>query len=186
MTTSAIMERDQFWSLIAQTLPHQADQDRQLSAFQQALAELSADEIEAFERAFQAEQFRSYTWNLWGAASVLHGGCSDDGFEYFQRWLISKGRKTFEAPVDQPDDLADLLGPGDAEPCEFEEFATVAGKVWFEKTGINPWQDADAEFPYTGAPPAPEPSGEMFDEDQVALAKQYPKLWARFGNSPLG
>ena len=28
---------------------------------------------------------------------MLKGGCSDDGFEYFRGWLISRGRKVYEA-----------------------------------------------------------------------------------------
>ena len=113
---------------------------------------------------------------------MLHGGASDDGFEYFQRWLISKGRETFDAAVADPDSLA----PDPGGPCEFEEFATVAGEVWAEKTGIDPWTDPEGSFPYTGAPPAASPSGTPFEEDPRYLAKRYPKLWKRFGTWPLG
>ncbi|WP_217498085.1 MULTISPECIES: DUF4240 domain-containing protein [Sphingomonas] len=35
---------------------------------------------------------RSYRWDLWRAAKVAKGGVSDDGFEYFRTWLISRGR----------------------------------------------------------------------------------------------
>jgi hypothetical protein len=116
---------------------------------------------------------------------VLNGGASDDGFEYFQRWLISKGREVFEAAVADPDSLADLLAPDTEGPCEFEEFAYVASEVWAEKTGIDPWNDPKGSFPYTGAPPATQPSGTPFPEDERYFARRYPKLWARFGTSPL-
>lgn len=122
---------------------------------------------------------------LWGAAYVLHGGASDDGFEYFQRWLISKGRDFFEAVVSDLDSLSGLLADDPGGPCEFEEFAYVAGKVWQEKTGIDPWQDEQGRFPYTGAPPASAPSGVQFEESDDYLSKAYPNLWARFGKSPL-
>ena len=35
----------------------------------------------------------SYRWDLWGAAYLANGGCSDDGFDYFRGWLIGQGRK---------------------------------------------------------------------------------------------
>lgn len=54
---------------------------------------------------------RSYRWDLWGAAYVAKGGASDDGFEYFQRWLISRGRTDFERVLADPDALADLAIP---------------------------------------------------------------------------
>ncbi len=105
-------------------------------------------------------------------------GFDRDGFEYFQRWLISKGRNVFETALADPDSLADVLAPDVKEPCEFEAFAYVAGKVWASKTGINPWTSPTAVFPYTGAPPAAEPSGVPFEDDASYFAKKYPRLWA--------
>jgi Protein of unknown function (DUF4240) len=49
----------------------------------------------------------SYDWGLWGAAYVIDGGCSDDGFDYFRAYLISRGRAVFEAAMADPDSLAD-------------------------------------------------------------------------------
>lgn len=185
MTTESEMTDDRFWALVEGSVPYEADPPRQLAALRAALRELSAVEIEAFERAFHRQQRRAYSWDLWGAAYVVNGGASDDGFEYFQRWLISKGRAVFEAVLADPDSLADLLAPDTSGACEFEKFAYVAGKAWEEKTGINPWKDPKAKFPYTGMSPASEPSGAPFEEDAAHLARRYPKLWARFGNSPL-
>lgn len=42
------------------------------------------------------------------AASLILGGCSDDGFEYFRGRLIAQGREVFERSVADPDSLADL------------------------------------------------------------------------------
>ena len=178
--TDNAMAEDRFWALIGRTTDYEADPERQLEALRQALRNLTPSEIEAFERAFQREQRKAYTWDLWGAAYVLNGGASDDGFEYFQRWLISKGRRVFESAVADPDSLADIAAPDAQGASEFEEFAYVAGHVWGEKTGMDPFRDPKALFPYTGAPPASQPSGVPFEEDPEYLAKRYPKLWARF------
>lgn len=177
MTNDNIMTEDRFWNLIDQTIG--AGQEQQSATLQNALSKLTPAEIEAFERAFHREQKRAYTWDLWGAAYVMNGGASDDGFEYFQRWLISKGRKVFEAALADPDSLADVFARG--EVYEFEEFAYAASYAWQEKTGINPWKDPKGTFPYTGAPPAGQPSGVPFKEDAAYLSKRYPKLWARSG-----
>lgn len=179
------MTEDRFWTIIDRTIVFEAEPERQLEALRQILGELTPAEIEAFERAFQGQQARAYSWDLWGAAYVLHGGASDDGFEYFRRWLISKGRAVFERVLADPDSLAMILVPDIVAVCEFEEFAHVAGKVWAEKTGVDPWSDPQGRYPYPGMPPATEPSGVPFEEDAVHLAKRYPQLWARFGESPL-
>lgn len=179
--TDTAMPADRFWELIGKTTKYEADQDAQVEALRQELGKLSVAEIEAFERAFQQQQRRAYSWDLWGAAYIINGGASDDGFEYFQRWLISRGRKIFEAAIGDPESLADLPASGVAGDYEFEEFAAVAGGVWAEKTGIDPWSDPQTRYPYAVIPLPPEPAGEPFEEDAAHLAKRYPRLWARFG-----
>ncbi len=39
--------------------------------------------------------------------SVVNGGCSDDGFEYFRGWLIGQGGAYFEAALKDPERAAD-------------------------------------------------------------------------------
>ena len=172
----SVMPADRFWQVIDRTTKYGGDQDAQMEALRMELRKLPAVEIEAFERAFQEQQRRAYSWDLWGAAYIMCGGASDDGFEYFQRWLISRGRKTFDAAVADPDSLATTIPGNSPDEYDFELFAYVAGDVWKEKTGL----DAD-RFPYTGMPSAPQPSGKPFEEDSDHLAKRYPKLWAKFG-----
>ena len=179
--TNSTMPADRFWELIGRTTPYEADPERQLDALRQVLRDLPATEIEAFERTFHEQQRRAYSWDLWGAAYILNGGASDDGFEYFQRWLVSKGRTVFDAAIADPDSLAVIIAPDSQGEYEFEEFAYVAGSIWSEKTGIESTTDPQGRFPYTGMPPATNPSGVPFEEDPGHLAKRYPKLWARFG-----
>jgi hypothetical protein len=180
----SVMPADRFWQVIDRTTKYQGDQDAQMEALRMELRKLSVAEIEAFERAFQHQQRRAYSWDLWGAAYVMNGGASDDGFEYFQRWLVSRGRKVFEAAIADPESLADLPTSDSPEDHEFEAFAAVAGEVWAEKTGINPWADPQSRYPYAVVPLPAEPAGVPFEEDETHLAKRYPKLWARFGTPP--
>lgn len=147
------------------------------------MGRLDPNELEAFEAAFQRQMARSYSWDLWGAAWLIHdGGESDDGFEYFRRWLISKGRRVFEHVTADPDSLGDILATNSRDALEFEAFAYVAGDVWSEKTG----RDAgEMPRPSVAALPA-EPSGVPFEEDRNKLAGRYPRIWRLFGTQPLG
>lgn len=177
----SVMPADRFWALIDRTTKYAAEQNAQMEALRRELRKLSVEEIEAFERAFQHQQRRAYTWDLWGAAYVINGGASDDGFEYFQRWLVSRGHEIFEAAVVNPESLADLSASDMQEYSEFEAFAAVAGEVWAEKTRIDPWSDPQSRYPFAIVPLPSEPAGVPFEEDEAHLAKRYPKLWARFG-----
>jgi hypothetical protein len=176
------MSDDAFWAVIGHTTALEANTDAQLDALTQVLNTLSADEVIAFEQAFQRSSIRAYTWELWGAGYVAHGGMSDDGFEYFRRWLISKGRGIYQHVMARPDDLADLLAADSEGPLEFEEFAYAAGDVWVSKTG----QSIDVFHERVGSMLAMgDPAGEPFEEDPTHLAARYPKLWRRFGDNPL-
>ena len=176
------MSDDEFWAIVDETAAYESDPGRQLGYLRNLLNKLSAAQIEALDVAFQRQLNRAYTWDLWGAAYVVHGGASDDGFEYFRRWLISKGRGVFERVVANPDELADLLADNLEGVLEFEEFTYVANGVWAQKTGRNENEFGSASVELLiGA----EPKGHPFEEDQDFLKNKYPKLWRRFGDNPL-
>ncbi len=179
-TMIAAMPPDYFWALIEKTLPFKNDQAKQAEALRQALVALTAADIEAFDVAYAVETRRAYSWDLWGAGYVITGGMSDDSFEYFKSWLIAQGRTTFDRAIANPDSLASYI-PNDASTVDFEGFAYVAYDAWSKVTGKQ-----SSDFPELTYPPYPEKlAGTPFDDDEAYLAKRYPKLWARFGESPL-
>jgi len=173
----AAMTEARFWSIIAEVAPYAADREKQIATLRASLEKLALREIEGFELIFAQQMHASYSWDLWGAAYIIQGGASDDGFEYFRRWLISRGREVFERAKADPDSLAGLAMPDSVEDREFEEIAYIALDVWGEKSGRDP------EAMPNPAPMAigEKPSGVQFSEDPAALKKRYPKLWARFG-----
>lgn len=177
------MSNERFWDIINSTTKFEAVPERQIDALRTALLALPPEDIVAFEAEFAHQLKRSYTWDLWGAAYVIHGGEGDDGFEYFRRWLISKGRMVFEQALANPDSLADMLAAAPGGPLEFESFGYVARRAWSEKTGrkVGEMPGGGTDMIYVGL----EPSGTKFDEDAAHLAQRYPKLWRRFGSSPL-
>jgi hypothetical protein len=182
--TASEMPADQFWQIIARAAKADHDPEAHVEALRTALRELSLNEIIAFEVAFRRYLNRAYTWDLWGAAFVIHGGCSDDGFEYFRRWLVTRGREPYEAALADPDSLAGLdARPGEAGVWEHEAIYYVAGEVFEEKGGEGDLRDySDGEAGMDGS----SPSGTPFVEDELHLAPRYPKLYLRFGATPLG
>ncbi|CAN5180690.1 DUF4240 domain-containing protein [soil metagenome] len=176
------MDDATFWAIVDRTVVYEADTERQADALASELNALSADDTVAFTDAFQRQLKRAYRWDLWAVNYIAHGGASDDGFEYFRRWLISKGQAAFEHLLKSPDDLADMVAGGNSGPLEYEEFATVSWDVWGAKTGREPNEiPASLDFMTEGA----EPEGEPFSEDEAALAARFPKTWARWGDNPI-
>jgi hypothetical protein len=172
------MPIDKFWSLVEKTIDKD-DYEQQL-ALEAALRPLSADEVLGFDITFRAQHIRSRTWDLWGVAYIANGGASDDGFEYFRYWLMSRGRKVFEQVLAAPDSLADVVPADRTSVLENEPFAAASMRVWMHKTGKS-FEDyyvyvADCQS-YPEQPSGTKPK---------SLEKSFPKTWKRFGNNPLG
>lgn len=161
------MDKQAFWDLLQGLDPETAGGE--LAA---RLDELEAEDIAHFQRHFREEHARAYTWPLWGAAYLMEGGCSGDGFEYFRYGLISRGQRIFESALADPDSLAVLLDEDDF--LSNEEFGYVAREVYENKTGN--------EIPRDGAAHPADPAGEDWDfDDEDLCAAKLPKLWAKFG-----
>lgn len=163
------MNRDEFWAIIEAT-PSDSDPYERAEAVQEALCERSAEEIVDFERHMASLLTESYSWKLWGAAYLINGGCSDDGFDYFRGWLILQGKAVFENAIANPDSLADV--PELEEDVECEDILGVAWSAYESVTG-DEMPMVSIELPDLG-------EGWDFDDDEE-MEQRYPKLFAKFG-----
>ena len=162
------MTRDEFWKIIDDAAA-EGDASDTAEAVQETLKSLTLQDILAFDKHMDALMAESYTWSLWGAAYLINGGCSDDGFDYFRGWLIAQGRAVFEKAMANPDSLADY--PGTEEEVECEEMLSVARSAYDSVTG--------EEMP--GTVTALPDLGEGWDfDDDAEMKRRYPKLFDRF------
>lgn len=132
------------------------------------LSDRTVEEVVGFSVVFDQLMDRAYSWELWGAAYVINGGCSDDGFEYFRAWLVVQGQAVFEAALANPESLVEVA----QVDAECEDALYVAAQAYQHLTGSN-------ELPRRYAPHPREPSGVEWTEDD--LPARYPRLTAAFG-----
>ena len=126
------MDRSTFWKIIDTSRKKaKGDSDEQLEQLRERLAEIDAAEIVEFGAIFNEYSSGAYTWELWAAAYLIGGGCSDDGFLDFRGWLISKGEKVYESALQDPQSLARVVK--DDEDCQYEGFHYVAAEAWKTK-----------------------------------------------------
>lgn len=174
------MDTVRFWAIIGASRsgfdPQRLDgnMDAQLQQLESLLDALPAEEIAQFESEFEQRMADAYRWDLWGAAYVIQGGCSDDGFIDFRSWLISMGREVYEAALRDPETLVDVADASGVEETSFEDFQYAARQIYESKTGH--------ELPDTGVSHDNEPRGEPWSEDRDDLAQLLPKLWQRYGD----
>lgn len=120
------MKEQEFWDLINDAHTQAAGIAEELSILSTTLNGLSSDEIVDFQCRYYDCYERAYRWDLWGAAYLINGGCSSDGFEYFIGWLIAQGQETFESVLKDPECLVTFEIEGDAE-CE--EMLGLIGRI---------------------------------------------------------
>ncbi len=147
------------------------------------LEKLEPTDIIEFHHIFWKFYRLSYRTDLWGAAFIMNGGCSDDGFDYFRGWLISQGQQVFDAALEHPDSLAKVV-PKDPEDYsyELEEMLSIGQDVWREKTGLKNEDYYKQLGKFEPYPPLGEfewSDGEG-DIDEDKGKRLYPKLWKKF------
>ena len=79
------MTAECFWQIVQRSFDRCGGIiEEQDYALADELEPLTTDEIVSFDRHFFHFYQSAYTWGLWGAAFVINGGCSDDGFKDFR------------------------------------------------------------------------------------------------------
>jgi hypothetical protein len=166
------MDIKQFWQIIADSregldADHpDGNMDNQVQNLSELLISLDRDEVIAFDYYFSQQMFAAYRRDLWNAAYLINGGCSDDGFTDFRSWLISMGREVYEQAIANPDSLALLLDDPAIEDFFFEEFAYVVYGIYpddLEHNLVHPQKPQGADWPI---------SDEIFQ-------KHLPLLWEK-------
>lgn len=163
------MTLDQFWNLIEKVhTASDGDMDKKCQLLDAELRRLPLAEVRSFHAHFYECQDRAYSWELWGAAYIIGGGCSDDKFSDFRSTLISMGRQTFERALADPQSLADI--DYDAEVADYEGYQYVPSQVERDLSG-------GQGLPHSRPQPS-DPSGTIWDEDK--LVELFPKLAEKY------
>lgn len=178
------MTRDDFWEIVERT--HSSDPDAHCVALVGEVAALPEDEIHAFGHWWDVAVWDAYAWDVWGAAYLIGGGASDDGFEYFRHWLVLQGRAVYDAARHDPDSLVAVTDGDD----EYQYECYPAMDAWIEATGRK--QDSDAYDAWYAAHDAANerlglsleltgvPTGEDWDfDDEAEMRLRLPRLAAR-------
>jgi hypothetical protein len=110
---------------------------------------------------------------LCAAAYIINSGCSDDGLEYFRRWLIGQGETVYTAALRDPESLLSVVKPhievNSFLGYECEPLGYAADQAYERKTG-------------SVMPRPPRSKLELIGEDwdDEDLPAMFPKLWAAF------
>jgi hypothetical protein len=171
------MDPKRFWDIIAAACQGDGGEPGWEEGLLRELSTLPPDDILAFVQRYDACVDAADSIDLWGAAYLINGGASDDGFYYFRCWLVGMGRRVYEAALADPDTLADVVKNG--EIYELSLSGTMH-EAWQTRTG----RSDDDYFAALSqlAPLATEPpEQEDWDiEDHQQLRARFPRLSSIF------
>jgi hypothetical protein len=176
------MRTDDFWAVIDRATADRPGSPDEVA--QRATADLATrdpEEIVAWGRHLDKVMAASGKEDLWAAAYLINGGCSEEGFDNFRGWLIANGRDVVARAVREPDTLAELptvrAAASTGAVFEAEEVLGIAAGAYQQATG--------AEMPPSEAPPGrPDPAMLWDFDNEEEMQKRLPRLSELFLEPP--
>jgi len=186
------MDNDEFWQLIDSARATATPAVPFERALVDVLAERPEPELLRYQACFDRLHGALYRWDVWAAAYLIGGGCSDDAFMDFRAGVISEGRAWYEKVLAGPDAIAEHPAaagedPFDAEEVFFNEDVNYAAPDAFERrTGDRDAfhsayerHRAEQGIPLVGQVERETDMGESFDfDDDAEMQRRLPRLAA--------
>ncbi|MFE5219338.1 MULTISPECIES: DUF4240 domain-containing protein [unclassified Streptomyces] len=185
------MEIDTFWDLIEAA---QAEAATTSEPFDEVLVKQLADrpqqEILEYAERFDELHDALYRWDVWAAAYLIGGGCSDDSFMDFRAGVIALGCQWYQRVAADPDSLAahpavvQAANVPDRSELLFYEDVNYAASGAFERITGNADAFHEAWRSFRGADPGSDLTvdmGEDFDfDDDREMSRRLSRLAALF------
>ena len=175
-----LMSEEKFWEIIEQSKSE--DPQDQLDKLIEILSEMTVDDIFGFDYRLDKFLEQSYNSDLWAAAYVVCGGCSDDGFDYFRAWLVSRGKEIYEKALENPDSLIDVFAEMENDFPENEELLYATLDAYEELTGKEDFYEVLDSFEDDFAILEIELTWD--EDDPKTLETICPKLFERYYDEP--
>ncbi len=130
-----MLNENVFWEIIDKSLKNSNDCDEQEIYLIKEISKLNKEDIIGFKLRLIELSNNIYTSHMWCAGYLMNGGCSDDAFEDFKNWVISKGKEVYYNAKNNPDTLEAIYN--DDDYYEFESLSYVANDAFEKVTGKN-------------------------------------------------
>ena len=177
--TADMLDEELYWLIIDQSLHNSHNQDEQAAFLVKAIGQLTPKQMIGFRLRTDKLLYDTYTSDMWCAAYIMNQGCSDDSFEYFRNWVISRGKAVYYAAKANPDSLISEVDE-EADMYDFEDFWYVANDAFQQKTGKDLYDFIDDDNFKTKEGQYPEIQFTWQEDEPESKRKICPKLFAKY------
>jgi len=159
------MNEERFWRLIDACRSPGSTCGEFAERLAEKLEALDSKNIRIFQKLLYRVISRTNTWDHWAIAYIARNGCSDDEFDYFRAWLVTRGKEAHAKVVADYEAGADLVN----EDPQCEGLFYAARRAYENRSGKKMSRLAVEREKVRGK--------EWAEED---LAVRYPRICARF------
>lgn len=174
--TAEMLDEDLYWSIIAKSLKQTKNQDDQERFLIKEIEKLTPNQMIGFRLRTDKLLYDTYNSEMWCAGYIMNGGCSDDTFEYFRNWVISRGKETYYNAKQNPDNLIREVIE-DEDLYDFESFWYVALEAFQHKTGKDLYDYIDNDNFKTAEGHYPQFEFTWQEENPESMKKICPRLF---------
>ncbi len=179
--TAEMLDENLYWTIIDKSLKSTSNQDDQEQFLISEIGNLTPKQMIGFRLRTDKLLYDTYNSEMWCAGYIMNGGCSDDGFEYFRNWVISRGKETYYKAKENPDNLIDEVD-SELEMYDFESFWYVALEAFKQKTGKELYDYIDDENFKTKEGQYPQFEFTWQEENPKSMKKICPRLFEKLWN----
>lgn len=179
--SSEMLGEATFWEIVEMSLKKSNGEGEQEAVLINEIAKLSPKEMIGFRLRTDKLLYDTYNSEMWCAGYIMNGGCSDDGFEYFRNWIISRGKETFYQAKENPDNLISEVSEG-KDFYEFESFWYVALEAFKKRTGKDLYDYIDSESFKTSEGNYPQFEFNWEEEKPETMKAICPRLFDKLWN----
>lgn len=171
---SKLMTEEKFWNII--------EESHRGKFLEKILRPLSEEELFGFRWWWEYFCYMSFRQDLWAVAFTFMGGCSDDQFDYFHFWLISRGKDIFYKAIENPDSLCNVFTARRCDYPDKESLDYVVMDILEKRTGYYDYYYKAREN-YSMPENNPELNFEWSSDNLESIRKICPCTFNKWGNT---
>ena len=146
------LTREDFWSYIKDArIKYKNNDSKVIDYLTEKLKEKTLEEIFSFGIVLDEVMLESYKEKLWCASYILNGETTEESFDFFRLWLISKGEEFFNDVMKNHDSIIKYIDNNEDDGYvddfyENEDFFFIAIDAYRQKNNLEKFEESFEKY----------------------------------------
>ncbi len=146
------LTREDFWNYIKDArIKYKNNDSKVIDYLTEKLKEKTLEEIFSFGIVLDEVMLESYKEKLWCASYILNGETTEESFDFFRLWLISKGEEFFNDVMKNHDSIIKYIDNNEDDGYaddfyENEDFFFIAIDAYRQKNNLEKFEESFEKY----------------------------------------